>query len=142
MPAKRNHQFHGKRVINQIVRRYAFYWRYDTPPQLALLNELWQLVNDRHNFLTPTKKPIGWATDQKGHHKRVYDDLATPVESSSYIGVRARMYPLWRESFTHSTRVNKRVTVTLVGDAVHHEPAETPSGASRYPTPTADTGPA
>ena len=62
------------------MRRYAFYWRYDTPTQLRLLNELWLLVNDRHNYLTPTKKPVGWDTDTKGRRKRVYDNLATPCD--------------------------------------------------------------
>ena len=56
-PYKKNDQATIDSKNNQIVRRYAFYWRYDTLPQLALLNELWQLVNDRHNYLTPTKNP-------------------------------------------------------------------------------------
>ncbi len=79
-PYKKNDQATIESKNNQIVRRYGFYWRYDTLPQLKLLNDLWQVVNDRHNYLTPTKKPIGWATDSKGRRKRVYDDLATPFD--------------------------------------------------------------
>ena len=48
---------------NHLVRRYAFYWRYDTPEALTLLNHLWPLVNDRLNYFTPTKKPTGWGID-------------------------------------------------------------------------------
>jgi len=41
------------------VRRYAFYWRYDTKETLLLLNELWPFVNDRliaARILTPERK--------------------------------------------------------------------------------------
>ena len=86
-PYKKNDQATIESKNNQIVRRYAFYWRYDTAPLLKLLNELWPLVNDRHNFLTPTKKPIGWATDQRGRRKRVYDELATPFDRLQRSGV-------------------------------------------------------
>ncbi|MBL5973803.1 MAG: transposase [Candidatus Leucobacter sulfamidivorax] len=86
-PYKKNDQATVESKNNQIVRRYGFYWRYDTAPQLKLLNELWPLVNDRHNFLTPTKKPIGWDTDGKGRRRRVYDTLATPFDRVLRSGV-------------------------------------------------------
>lgn len=86
-PYKKNDQATIESKNNQIVRRYAFYWRYDTPAQLRLLNELWQLVNDRHNYLTPTKKPIGWDTDQTGRRTRVYDELATPFDRLTRSGI-------------------------------------------------------
>ncbi len=69
------------------MRRYGYYWRYDTKETLALLNELWPLVNDRLNYLTPTKKPIGWATSDRhshttrvGRRTRVYDTPRTPLD--------------------------------------------------------------
>ena len=43
-----------------MVRKYGFYDRYDTAEERAVLNRLWPLVNDRLNYLTPTKKPIGY----------------------------------------------------------------------------------
>lgn len=86
-PYKKNDQATVESKNNQIVRRYGFYWRYDTSTQLRLLNELWLLVNDRHNFLTPTKKPIGWDTDSKGRRRRVYDNLATPFDRLLRSGV-------------------------------------------------------
>lgn len=36
-----------------LVRRYGFYYRYDTPTELRVLNQLWPLVNDRLNFTRP-----------------------------------------------------------------------------------------
>jgi len=62
------------------VRRYGFYYRYDTEEELRVLNRLWPLVNDRFNYLTPTKKPVGWGTDRAGRRKRLYDTPATPLE--------------------------------------------------------------
>ena len=41
------------------MRRYGFYHRYDTATELALLNQLWPLVNDRLNYFAPTKRRIG-----------------------------------------------------------------------------------
>lgn len=79
-PYKKNDQATIESKNNHLVRRYAFYWRYDTPEVLALLNQLWPLVNDRLNYLTPTKKPTGWATDQAGRRKRVYDKPRTPFD--------------------------------------------------------------
>lgn len=62
------------------MRRYGFYYRYDTPEELRVLNRLWPLDNDRFNFLTPTKKPVGWGTDRAGRRKRLYDTPATPLD--------------------------------------------------------------
>jgi len=63
---------------NHVVRKHTFHWRYDTPEELALLNELWPLVSLRLNFFTPTKKPIGYATTADGRRKRLYDKPRTP----------------------------------------------------------------
>jgi transposase InsO family protein len=79
-PYKKNDQATIESKNNHLVRRYAFYWRYDTPEALTLLNQLWPLVNDRMNYLTPTIKPIGWATNTAGRRKRLYDKPATPFD--------------------------------------------------------------
>lgn len=55
-PYKKNDQATIESKNNHLVRRYGFYWCYDTPEAMALLNQLWPLVNDRLNYLTPTKK--------------------------------------------------------------------------------------
>jgi hypothetical protein len=79
-PYRKNDQATIESKNNHVVRRYGYYYRYDTPEELTLLNQLWQLVNDRLNYFTPTKKPIGWATDRLGRRKRVYDTPRTPYQ--------------------------------------------------------------
>jgi hypothetical protein len=86
-PYKKNDQATIESKNNHLVRRYAFYWRYDTPEALALLNQLWPLVNDRMNYFTPTKKPVSWTTDTAGRRKRVYDRPRTPADRLSDAGV-------------------------------------------------------
>jgi len=56
-PYKKNDQATIESKNNHVVRKYAYYWRYDNPEVLALLGQLWPLVNDRMNYFTPTKNP-------------------------------------------------------------------------------------
>lgn len=77
-PYKKNDQATVESKNNHVVRKHAFYWRYDTPAELALLGELWPLVSMRLNFFTPTKKPSGYATSADGRRKRLYDSPKTP----------------------------------------------------------------
>ena len=79
-PYKKNDQATIESKNNHLVRRHGFYWRYDTSDELTLLNQLWPLVNDRMNYFTPTKKPIGWDTTKTGRRKRVYDAPRTPLD--------------------------------------------------------------
>ncbi len=77
-PYRKNDQATVESKNNHVVRKHAFYWRYDTSEELALLNELWRLVSLRLNFFTPTKKPTGYATTAQGRRKRIYDTPKTP----------------------------------------------------------------
>jgi len=79
-PYKKNDQATIESKNNHLVRKYGFYYRYDTDEERAVLNRLWRRVNDRFNYLTPTKKPVGFGTDTAGRRKRLYDDPATPLE--------------------------------------------------------------
>ena len=54
-PYQKNDQAHVESKNNHVVRKHAFYWRYDTGQELELLNQLWPLVSLRLNFFTPTK---------------------------------------------------------------------------------------
>lgn len=56
-PYKKNDQATIESKNNHLVRKYGFYYRYDTDEERAVLNRLWRLVNDRLNYLTPTIKP-------------------------------------------------------------------------------------
>ena len=86
-PYKKNDQATIESKNNHLVRRYGFYHRYDTATGLALLNQLWSLVNDRLNFFTPTKKPTGWSTDTVGRRKRLYDKPCSPYQRLLSAGV-------------------------------------------------------
>ena len=77
-PYQKNDQAHVESKNNHVVRKHAFYWRYDTVEELTLLNLLWRLVSLRLNFFTPTKKPIGYTTTGDGRKKRIYDRPKTP----------------------------------------------------------------
>jgi hypothetical protein len=69
------------------MRKHAFYWRYDTPAELELLNRLWKLVSLRQNFFTPTKKAVGYTTTVNGRRKRIYDKPATPWQRLQTSGI-------------------------------------------------------
>jgi hypothetical protein len=79
-PYKKNDQATIESKNNHLVRKYAFYYRYDTPEERAVLNRLWPLVNDRLNYLTPTIKPIGYASTADGRRRRLYDTPHTPLD--------------------------------------------------------------
>lgn len=79
-PYKKNDQATIESKNNHLVRKYGFYYRYDTDEERAVLNRLWRLVNDRLNYLTPTKKPVGFGTDRNGRRTRLYDKPATPLD--------------------------------------------------------------
>ncbi len=77
-PYRKNDQATVESKNNHVVRKHAFYWRNDTPAELALLNQLWPLVSLRLNFFTPTRKPIDYTTAANGRRRRVYDTPKTP----------------------------------------------------------------
>ena len=79
-PYKKNDQATIESKNNHLVRKYGFYYRYDTSKERAVLNRLWALVNDRLNYLTPTKKPVGFGADRNGRRRRLYDKPTTPLD--------------------------------------------------------------
>ncbi len=89
-PYKKNDQATVESKNNHLVRKYGFYYRYDTDDERVVLNRLWQLVNDRFNYLTPTKKPVGFGTDTAGRRKRLYDTPATPLDRLLAANVQTR----------------------------------------------------
>lgn len=86
-PYQKNDQAHVESKNNHVVRKHAFYWRYDTGEELELLNRLWRLVSLRLNFFTPTKKAVGYTTTANGRKKRIYDKPATPWQRLQASGV-------------------------------------------------------
>jgi hypothetical protein len=86
-PYKKNDQATIESKNNHLVRRYGFYYRYDTDEERAVLNRLWRLVNDRLNYLTPTIKPIGYGSGRDGQRRRLYDKPMTPLDRLLAAGV-------------------------------------------------------
>ena len=79
-PYKKNDQATIESKNNHLVRKYGFYYRYDTDEERVVLNRLWLLVNNRLNYLTPTKKPTGYGSDRNGRRTRIYDKPQTPLD--------------------------------------------------------------
>lgn len=86
-PYKKNDQATVESKNDHLVRKYGFYYRYDTEPERRVLNRLWRLVNDRLNYLTPTKKPVDFGTDRNGRRTRLYDQPATPLDRLLAAGI-------------------------------------------------------
>jgi hypothetical protein len=86
-PYRKNDQATIESKNNHVVRRQAFYFRYDTPEELGLLNQIWGLVSLRLNFFTPTRKPVGHASAADGRRKRIYDQPRTPWQRVQDPGV-------------------------------------------------------
>jgi hypothetical protein len=79
-PYKKNDQATIESKNNHLVRKYAFYYRYDTDEERVVLNRLWRLVNNRLNYLTPTIKPTGYSSSRDGRRRRLYDQPMTPLD--------------------------------------------------------------
>jgi hypothetical protein len=79
-PYQHNDNAHVEQKNADIVRKNAFRYRYDTPAELDLLNELWELVNLAKNYLLPTVKVNGWTTTGSGRSRRTYDQPRTPYQ--------------------------------------------------------------
>jgi hypothetical protein len=86
-PYKKNDQATIESKNNHLVRKYGFYYRYDTDEERAVLNRLWRLVNDRLNYLTPTIKPIGYGSGRNGQRRRLYDEPKTPLDRLLAAGI-------------------------------------------------------
>lgn len=86
-PYQKNDQAQVESKNNHVVRKHAFYWRYDTPGEVELLDRLCRLVSLRLNFFTPTRKAVGHVTKVDGRKKRVYDRPATPWQRVRTSGV-------------------------------------------------------
>jgi hypothetical protein len=74
----KNDSAHIEQRNGDWVRKHAFRYRYVTDAELALLNELWNLVMARKNYLLPCVKAIGTTLTSSGRKKTIYDCPATP----------------------------------------------------------------
>ena len=77
-PYRKNDQATVESRNNHVVRKFAFYWRYDTDEQRILLNLLWAKTYALLNLFTPTRKPVRYEQTREGRRKCVYDAPRTP----------------------------------------------------------------
>lgn len=79
-PYHHNDNAHIEQRNGDWVRRHAFRYRYETEAELALLNQLWDLVMARKNHLLPCVKAVDWTQTSNGRKKRIYDKPKTPYQ--------------------------------------------------------------
>ena len=77
-PYRKNDQATVESRNNHVVRKYAFYWRYDTEEQRDLPDRLWEKTYLLLNLFTPTRKPVRVEQGRDGRRKTVYDHPRTP----------------------------------------------------------------
>jgi len=136
-PEKKNDQATIEPKNNYLVRKYASSRRYDTPEALTLLGQLWPLVNDRMNFFTPTKKPIGFTTTSQGKRRQVFDTPRTPLDrllASGILSSTRQQQLLHRPAQINPAHLGREIdrlqqkltglarTPTLQLEAHHHKP--------------------
>src|SRR5664280_869489 len=113
-PYEKHHQATIESKNNHLVRKYGFYYRYDTSEERHALNRLWKLVNDRFNYLTPTKKPVGWGQDKAGRRKRLYDKPQTPLDRLLAAGALAPAQE--RELIAYRDQLNPAAIAREIAD--------------------------
>lgn len=76
-PNHKNDQAHVEQKNWTEVRRSAGYYRYDTPRELDLLNQMWPLQSRLHNLLKPQQK-LKTKTRRGAKVTKTYDTATTP----------------------------------------------------------------
>ena len=76
-PANKNDGCHVEQKNWAVVRTVVGYHRYDTAPELLLLNEIWQLQSQLTNYFYPQQKLISKVRDGAKVTKK-YDTATTP----------------------------------------------------------------
>ena len=76
-PTNKNDGCHVEQKNWAVVRTVVGYHRYDTAPELLLLNEIWQLQSQLTNYFYPQQKLISKVRDGAKVSKK-YDTATTP----------------------------------------------------------------
>lgn len=77
-PNHKNDQAHVEQKNWTEVRHSAGYYRYDTPRELDLLNQMWPLQSRLHNLFLPQQK-LQTKTRRGAKVTKTYDTAATPL---------------------------------------------------------------
>lgn len=78
-PGNKNDGCHVEQKNWDIARRTVGYWRYDTPGDIALLNQIWPILSVLINLFTPQQKLISKTRVGAKVSKR-YDRAQTPYQ--------------------------------------------------------------
>ena len=78
-PGRKNDNAHVEQKNWSVVRRFVGDVRYDTPQQLTLLNQLYEVLHDYINFFLPTVK-LKEKRRTGAKVTRVYERPATPYQ--------------------------------------------------------------
>ncbi len=87
-PTNKNDGCHVEQKNWAVVRTVVGYHRYDTAPELLLLNEIWQLQSQLTNYFYPQQKLISKVRDGAKVTKK-YDTATTPFEHRRRAGARS-----------------------------------------------------
>ena len=81
-----NHKNDGAHVEQKnwaVARRTAGYWRYDTPHEMAVLNQIWTALSPLTNLFTPQQKLIS-KTRIGAKVIKKYDNRADPLPALAH----------------------------------------------------------
>jgi hypothetical protein len=78
-PANSNDGCHVEQKNWDITRRTVGYWRYDTPGEIAVLNQIWLALSPLINLFTPQQK-LATKTRVGAKVTKTYDTARTPYQ--------------------------------------------------------------
>jgi Integrase core domain len=78
-PANKNDGCHVEQKNWDVARRTVGYWRYDTPGEVALLNQIWVALSPLINLFTPQQKLLT-KTRIGAKVTKTYDTAQTPYQ--------------------------------------------------------------
>jgi hypothetical protein len=78
-PANKNDSCHVEQKNWDVARRTVGYWRYDTPSEVALLNQIWAALSPLINLFTPQQKLLT-KTRVGAKVSKTYDTARTPYQ--------------------------------------------------------------
>jgi hypothetical protein len=78
-PNNKNDGAHVEQKNWTVVRRTAGYWRYETPREMALLNQIWTALSPLTNLFTPQQKLVS-KTRIGAKVTKKYDQAKTPYQ--------------------------------------------------------------
>jgi Integrase core domain len=78
-PANKNDGCHVEQKNWDIARRTVGYWRYDSPAEVALLNQIWAALSPLINLFTPQQKLLT-KTRVGAKVTKTYDTAQTPYQ--------------------------------------------------------------